>query len=46
MEPKNILIADGNPSFIDSISPIILDEGYQVMKAHSGIDALEIIKHQ
>ena len=46
MKPKNVLIADGNPSFIDSISQIILKEGYRVMKAHSGIDALEIIKHQ
>ena len=46
MKSKNVLIADGNPSFIDSISQIILEEGYRVMKAHSGIDALEIIKHQ
>jgi len=46
MEPKNVLIADCSPSFIDSISQIFLEEGYQVMKAHTGMDALEMIKLQ
>jgi len=44
MEPKNVLIADCSPSFMDSISQILLEEGYQVMKAYSGMDALEMIK--
>ena len=46
MDRKHILIADCSPSFIDSISQILSDEGYHVMKAYNGIDALEMIKHQ
>ena len=46
MKPKNILMADSSPSFIDSISQILLEEGYQVMEAKSGMDALEMIKSQ
>lgn len=46
MDPKNILIADCSPSFIDSVSQIILKEGYQVMKAYNGMDALDMIKHR
>lgn len=46
MKTKNVLLADGSPTFIDSISQIILEEGYQVMKAYSGMDALEMIRHQ
>lgn len=46
MEPRNILIADANPTFMDSISQIISEEGYQVKKAYSGMDALEMIRRQ
>ena len=46
MKSRNILIADSSPSFMDSISQILLEEGYGVMKAFSGIDALEMIRHQ
>jgi PAS domain S-box-containing protein len=46
MHSKNVLIADSSPSFIDSIGQIMVEEGYQIVKAYSGIDVLGIVKQQ
>jgi signal transduction histidine kinase/ActR/RegA family two-component response regulator len=46
MKSRNIIIADSNPSFMDSIGQVLQEEGYGVMTASSGMDVLEMIKHQ
>ncbi|MER3423418.1 MAG: Fis family transcriptional regulator, partial [Nitrospiraceae bacterium] len=40
---ESILIVDDEVSILNSLSPILEDEGYQVMVAKSGEEALRII---
>ncbi len=44
MPKGNILIVDDERSILDSLGAILSDEGYRVMKAENGAQAMELIK--
>jgi DNA-binding NtrC family response regulator len=47
MKPeKTILIVDDRKSTLKVISAILRDEGYQILKACSGVEALDIFSHR
>ena len=42
--PDTILIVDDEPSIIQSLQGILIDEGFEVITADGGLKALDIIK--
>ncbi len=47
MEQETILVVDDNREIVFSISELLKYEGYQVLKAYDGMEALEVVeKHQ
>ncbi|MCH6568266.1 MAG: response regulator, partial [Nitrospinae bacterium] len=44
MSKGSILIVDDERSILDSLEGILADEGYRVLKAENGTQAMEIIK--
>jgi two-component system NtrC family sensor kinase len=44
--PKRILIIDDSPEYLDGISVALRDEGYDVIVAHCGEDAIEMLAVQ
>src|SRR5437867_9151573 len=42
----NILMVDDDPSLVKMISFLLKDEGYEVVTASSGIEALQILQQQ
>jgi DNA-binding response OmpR family regulator len=41
--PKTILVVDDSPTYLDQIAAMLRGEGYEVLVAHSGEEALEIV---
>ncbi|MBN2374222.1 response regulator [bacterium] len=45
MKNKKILIVDDDPNICEILLDILIEEGYQVVTACNGMDALERIRH-
>jgi two-component system alkaline phosphatase synthesis response regulator PhoP len=46
MEPKKILIADDNQNIRDALSYLLEDEGYKLLLASDGAEALQKVREQ
>lgn len=46
MAPKRILAVDDSPTFLDALSSRLRDDGYEVVQARSGEEALELLAVQ
>ncbi len=45
MTKKKILIVDDDPSICETLADILIDEGYDIITAFNGQEALEKIRH-
>ena len=46
MEAETILVVDDNKEIVYSISELLKYEGYQVIKAYDGMEALEALEKE
>ena len=42
----NILVVDDDKEIVESISLFLMGEGFKVLKAYNGMDALELLHEQ
>ena len=42
----NILVVDDDNEIVESIGLFLMSEGYQVLKAYNGIEALEVLNEK
>ena len=46
MNTANILVVDDDREIVDSIAIFLSSEGYRVLKAYNGLEALDILSEQ
>lgn len=43
--PKTILIVDDEVEIVEELMDILSDEGYDILAAHNGVDAVDVVKN-